>query len=166
MSRLFLVYYIDWYRVSRITYKFLGDYFVDMTVPDLFLSRWGSKVRKGQRRSGPRVILVRESSSAKGAVDVVTGVKKLSRNEMERGKKGSSERERGRVCERKTKDAGGTERKAERDRKWLPAAQRVEGSRGRGRDSKALDGGERGGRAENEERDTKTGVVAAVHTSS
>jgi len=32
--------------------------------------------------------------------------------------------------------------------------------------SKALDGGERGRRAENEERDTKTGVVAAVHTSS
>lgn len=41
---------------------------------------------------------------------------------------------------------------------------RVKG--GRGRDSKALDGRERGGRAENEERDTKTGVVAAVHTSS
>lgn len=32
--------------------------------------------------------------------------------------------------------------------------------------SKALDGGERGRRAENEERDTKTGVVAVVHTSS
>lgn len=48
----------------------------------------GNKVRKGQRRSGPRVILVRESS-AKGAVDVVTGVKKLSRNKMRRGMEAS-----------------------------------------------------------------------------
>lgn len=45
------------------------------------------------------MILVRESS-AKGAVDVVTGVKKLSRNEMRRGMEASF-RKIGRERERK-----------------------------------------------------------------
>jgi len=74
------------------------------------------------------VILVRESSSAKGAVDVVTGVKKLSRNKMERGMEASfreRERERERGCRRKTTNAEWTERKnGKRRRVTTGAAQK------------------------------------------
>jgi len=65
------------------------------------------------------VILVRESSSAKGAVDVVTGVKKLSRNKMERGMEASfreREREREReAVEEKRQMQSGRKGKTERD---------------------------------------------------
>jgi len=81
----------------------------------------------------------------------VTGVKKLSRNvtawggeKMNAGRNGKESGKRRKVVIGGIK-GGGIRRDA---------------------GSKALDGGERGRRAENEECDTKTGVVAAVHTSS
>lgn len=139
----------------------------------------GQGSERVERRSGPRVILVRESSLVKGSREnVVTGVKKLSRDvtgcagdegvslgaaragaarwtRWEMGKRGREER---RIAAIGATVSGEGERRVGWNgggARWDDAALKH-----------SMEENAAGARKTKSARDTKTGVVVAVHTSS